>query len=148
MVDVALCRIDPTPIAVAKREVRQAEIGTVMVSALDAVWSFVRSRGLDAGHNVAIYGPGVDDELRAWFGVEVATPFDGDCSIECAAMPSGLTAVATHVGPYARLGATHRAVMEWCLEAGHTLSDTSWERYGDWTDDESRLRTDVGYLLG
>ena len=61
MVDVALCRIDPTPIAVAKREVRQAEIGTVMVSALDAVWSFVRSRGLDAGHNVAIYGPGVDD---------------------------------------------------------------------------------------
>ena len=147
MVDVALRRIEATPIAVAKREVRQSEIGTVMVSALDAVWTFVRSRGIDAHHNIAIYGPGVDDELRAWFGVEVAAPFDGDCSIECAAMPSGLTAVATHVGAYDRLGETHRAVIEWCLDAGHTVSDTSWERYGDWADDDALLETEVGYLL-
>ena len=114
---------------------------------IDAVWAFVRSRGLDAGHNVAIYGPGVDAELRAWFGVEVASYFDGDCSIECAAMPSGLTAVATHVGPYHDLGRTHRAVLEWCLDHAHPVSDTSWERYGDWTDDPAALETEVGYLL-
>jgi effector-binding domain-containing protein len=147
VVDVALQAVPATPIAVAKREVRQSEIGAVMVPALDAVWAFVRSRGLDAGHNVAVYRDGTDGELSAWFGVEVAAPFDGDCSIECAWMPSGPTAVATHVGPYDRLGDTHRAVVTWCEAEGYRPSDVSWECYGDWTDDPAKLETTIGYVL-
>jgi effector-binding domain-containing protein len=147
VVDVSLRRVEPTPLAVAKREVLPSEIGTALVSSLDAVWRFLRSRGIDTGHNVAVYRHGNDDELSAWFGVEVPAPFQGDCSIDSASLPAGLTAVATHVGPYDRLGDTHRAVVAWCAAEGHALSDVSWERYGDWTDDPAKLETEVGYLL-
>ena len=147
MPPISLRPIEASPLAIARREVHRSEIGAVMVSSLDAVWAFVRARGLEGGHNVAVYGPGVDDELRAWFGVEVGAPFDGDCSIEYQPMPAGLTAVATHVGPYHRLADTHRAVVAWCEAEGHALSGTSWERYGDWRDDPDQLETEVGHLL-
>jgi len=38
-------------------------------------------------------------------------------------------------------------VIEWCRSQGHRLSGTRWEVYGHWTDDPSKLRTDVYYLL-
>ena len=149
MVDVSLRAIEPTPIAVARRSVTQSEIPAVMIPALDAVWAFVRGRELETGHNVAVYdaGDGSDAGFTAWFGVQVAAAFDGDCSIDCAAMPNGVTAVATHIGLYNRLGETHRAVRAWCQEHGHALSGTSWEIYGDWTDDPTKLETTIGYLL-
>jgi effector-binding domain-containing protein len=56
-------------------------------------------------------------------------------------------ATTAHWGSYARLGAAHRAVIEWCRVHGHRLAGSRWEVYGHWTEDEAKLRTDVYYLL-
>jgi effector-binding domain-containing protein len=147
VVDVEIREIDRQPIAVARRPVTPSSISAEMIPGLDAVWRFVHAKGLETGHNVAVYTGAPDGTLNAWFGVEVAAPFDGDCSIDCAWMPVGLTAVATHVGPYDGLGATHHAVREWCVAHGYDLSGTSWEIYGDAPDDPTKLVTTVGYFL-
>jgi hypothetical protein len=35
----------------------------------------------------------------------------------------------------------------WCRTHGRRVAGPSWEIYGHWTEDESRLRTDVYHLL-
>ena len=147
MVDVALRRIEPTPIAVARREVRRSEIGAVMVPALDAVWAFVRGRGLETGHNVAVYVPAADADLTAWFGVRSpprSTATAGSSPRRCP--QDSLRSPRTSV-PTTGLVETNRTIVEWCRANGHALSGTSWEIYGDWTDDPAKLETTVGYLL-
>jgi effector-binding domain-containing protein len=147
VIDVALRTIEPRPIAVARRAIDRSEIATAMVPALDSVWAFVRAQGLDTGHNVAVYVDAPGDGTTAWFGVEITEPFSASCSIQSSTMPHGLTAVATHVGPYDQLGATHQAVRDWCAAEQRALSWTSWEVYGDRTDYLDQLETTVGYLL-
>lgn len=60
-------------------------------------------------------------------------------------------ATTTHFGPYARLGAAHTAVREWCAGHGHRLAGVSCEIYGhwdaSWNADPSKIRTDVFHLL-
>jgi hypothetical protein len=51
------------------------------------------------------------------------------------------------MGDYSRLGQAHSAIIDWCRSHGRTPNGTRWEIYGHWTDDVSKLRTDVYYLL-
>ena len=74
-------------------------------------------------------------------------PFAPVGEVQPVDLPVGEVAVTTHWGDYSRLGAAHSAVIEWCRSQGHRLSGTRWEVYGHWTDDPSKLRTDVYYLL-
>lgn len=55
-------------------------------------------------------------------------------------------AATTHWGDY-RLGEAHDAVVTWCRTTGHTLAGISWEVYGHWHDDPTKIRTDIFYLL-
>jgi effector-binding domain-containing protein len=52
-----------------------------------------------------------------------------------------------HIGSYSRLGAAHDAIVKYCEANGRKMTGVNWEVYGHWTDDESKLRTDVYYLL-
>ncbi len=61
--------------------------------------------------------------------------------------PAGQAAVALHTGSYASLVTTHDAIHAWCKAQNRVIADASWELYGDWTDDESKLETTVFYLL-
>ena len=147
MVDVELREIGRQPLAVARQAVTPSSISAEVTPGFDAVQRYASANGLETGHSVTVYTATPDGTLTAWFGVQVAAPFDGNCSFDCAWMPSGLTAVAAHVGPYDRIGATHLAVREWCAAHEHDLSGTRWEIYGDFTDDPAELETTVGYLL-
>jgi effector-binding domain-containing protein len=53
-----------------------------------------------------------------------------------------------HQGSYGQLGVTHDAIHTSCSQEGLTLAGPRWEIYGDWTEDESALETEVVYLLG
>jgi hypothetical protein len=85
--------------------------------------------------------------LTVDFGVEVARAFAPVGEVIASETPAGQAALAVHVGPYAGLGRAHDAIHAWCAANGRAIGAASWEIYGDWTDDEAKLETTVGYLL-
>jgi effector-binding domain-containing protein len=85
--------------------------------------------------------------MQVDFGVEVVRPFERAGDVHATETPAGEVALAVHVGRYDGLGKTHAAIQAWCAEHGRPLAGKSWEVYGDWTDDESKLETTIAYLL-
>jgi effector-binding domain-containing protein len=90
---------------------------------------------------------GATAPMQVDFGVEVVRAFDRAGDVYATETPAGEVAFAVHVGRYDWLGKTHAAIHEWCAEHRRHLAGKSWEIYGDWTDDESKLETTVAYLL-
>jgi effector-binding domain-containing protein len=74
------------------------------------------------------------------FGVEVARSFETSGEVY-------EVATAVHIGGYDRLSETHGAIRAWTQAHQRVLAGRSWEIYGDWSDDPSRLETTVAYLL-
>ena len=128
-------------------------VGTVSNSFrryLDQVYSAARAGAVHLdGQNVFVYHalPDRPTELDVAFGVGVTAPFATVDAVQPTQLPTGEVATTTHWGSYAKLGAAHAAVVEWCRAHGRQQTGASWEVYGHWTDDETRLRTDVFYLL-
>jgi len=52
-----------------------------------------------------------------------------------------------HVGAYDRLKEAHDAIHAWRKANNRVFAGKSWEIYGDWSDDPSKLETTVRYLL-
>lgn len=100
------------------------------------------------GRNVALYW---NDQVRLEAGVELAEPFEERDGLVRSATPAGLTAFATHFGPYGGLGETHEAIVAWCAEQKRRLAGPRWEVYGhwqpEWNDHPERIRTDVFYHI-
>ena len=138
-------------IAAARRRVRIADIARVWKPALDLVWEFLRSQQdlRTDGHNCFLYHhPAPGEEVMAVdFGVQVTRRFDNGGEVICSETPAGEVVMTTHIGSYARLPAAHQAVRSWSMANGRALGGRSWEVYGDWTDDETKLETQVVYLL-
>ena len=138
-------------LAAVRRRVLVGEVGRAWKSALDLVWEFLRRHeGLRVdGHNCFLYhhpaerGAAMDVD----FGVQVIRPFAGEGEVICTETPAGEVAMTTQIGSYAGLGAAHNAVHSWRAAHGRALGESSWEIYGDWTDDEAKLETQVVYLL-
>jgi effector-binding domain-containing protein len=80
-------------------------------------------------------------------GAEVDAPFTGGEGVECSQTPGGTVAKTVHIGAYNKLGQAHNAIRAFCKQNGKQLAGTCWELYGHWTDDESKLTTDVFHLL-
>jgi effector-binding domain-containing protein len=143
--EVTIVRVEAAPIAAVRSDGRVAagDIPRELIALLDRVWPVLRAQpDVPHGHNVAIYWP--DGSMTA--GVQVGDGFEPRDGVELLQTPAGRAATAAHLGPYAQIGRTHDAVREWCAGNGHTTS-SCWEVYGDWEEDEARLRTDVVYLL-
>jgi effector-binding domain-containing protein len=79
--------------------------------------------------------------------VQVIGPFEREGEVSYTETPAGEVAMTTHVGSYAGLAGAHQAVHSWCAATGRSLGGCSWEIYGDWTDDEEKLETQVVYLV-
>jgi len=138
-------------LAAVRRRVRVGNVGSAWGEALDLVWEFLkRHEGLRVdGHNCFLYHHPTDGSgiMDVEFGVQVVRPFEGEGEVICTATPAGEVAMTTHVGSYAGLGAAHNAIHSWRATTGRALGGHSWEIYGDWTDDETKLETQVIYLL-
>ena len=117
---------------------------------LDQVYAAARTGAVHLdGQNVFVYhgAPDRPTEVDVAFGVGVTAPFAAVGAVTPTLLPVGEVATTTHWGSYAQLGAAHDAVIEWCRTHGRRRAGPSWEVYGHWTEDETRLRTDVFYLL-
>jgi AraC family transcriptional regulator len=134
-------------VAAVRRQVMYPDVPRELIAGLDVVWAFIRGRDLQHGHNVALYRALGGNAVDMTCAVQVTARFDPHGEIECVEMPAGRAAAAMHVGPYAKLGETHRAVAQWALGSGHRLAGISWEVYDDPVDDPEKLRTGVYMLL-
>ena len=148
---VSVQRGRPRTIAAVRARLPVRRVKDVFRDYLDQVYAAGRAGHVRLdGQNVFLYQPVADDPEGAdvAFGVGVHAPFVDVGNVQPVELPIGDAAAATHWGDYARLGAAHAAVKQWCRTNGHRLSGTRWEIYGHWTDDPAKLRTDVYYLLG
>jgi effector-binding domain-containing protein len=131
-VEVTVKVVDPTPTAVVAASTTWAEFPNVWGPMLDQVWTFLRGGAPDGlyrqGHNVMLYK---DDVPNVEIGVQVSRAFDPAGHVVASALPGGLAATATHAGPIAQVGDTHRAVSEWSNANGYQLAGPHWEIYGD-----------------
>ncbi|HYV24398.1 MAG TPA: GyrI-like domain-containing protein [Pyrinomonadaceae bacterium] len=138
-------------LAAVRRRVRIGEVGKAWGSALDLVWEFLRqNEGLRTdGHNCFLYQHPArgDAEMVAYFGVQVIRPFPDAGEVVSTETPAGEVAMTTHIGSYGKLTAAHEAINAWRAASGRVFGRYSWEIYGDWTDDEAKLETQVVYLL-
>jgi hypothetical protein len=142
----------PRPLAAVRRTVTQAEIPGLIQGLLGEVWHFLGEQKVKStGHNVALYrlvsGRGPDMRLDSWFGVEVHETIPLSEHVVATATPAGPVASTVHWGQYSALGEAHAAFHDWCQANGRRLTGTSWEVYGDWSDDWAKVRTDVFYQL-
>lgn len=99
------------------------------------------------GQNVFVYRDAPDQLADVAFGVGVTTPFVAVGNVEPTPLPVGEVATTSHLGSYSELGAAHHAVIDWCRMHQRRRAGPRWEVYGHWTEDVTRLRTDVFYLL-
>lgn len=81
------------------------------------------------------------------FGVQVVQSFSDDGEVTCTQTPAGDVVMTMHVGGYDKLGDAHNAIQSWRVATGRAFGGYSWEIYGDWTADTSKLETQVVYLL-
>jgi hypothetical protein len=142
--------VSAQPLAAVRRRVRIADVGKAWKPALDIVWEFLRQHeGLRTdGHNCFLYhhpAPG-EATMVVDFGVQVIRPFEDTGEVICTETPAGEVAMTTHIGSYGKLAAAHEAINSWRALTGRA-SGCSWEIYGDWTDNEEKLETQVVYLL-
>lgn len=138
-------------LAAVRRRLLIRDVGRAWKAPLDLVWEFLRRHeGLRTdGHNCFLYHHPENREapMDVDFGVQVIRPFEGEGEVICTETPPGEVAMTTHIGSYAKLAAAHNAVHSWRAATGRAFAGYSWEVYGDWSDDEAKLETQVIYLL-
>ncbi len=141
--------LSPRILAAVRRSVAIKDIPTAFKPALDSVWEFLRRHaGLRSdGHNIFLYHHESPNIMPVDFGVEVVRPFVGEGDVACVTTPAGEAAVVVHRGPYAKLGAAHQSLRQWCAANDRAIGAHSLEIYGDWSDDPEKLETTIQYLL-
>jgi effector-binding domain-containing protein len=138
-------------LAAVRRRVKIGDVGAAWKPALDQVWAFLRTHpGLRTdGHNIFLYHHPAsrDQPMDVDFGVEIVRAFEREGDVAVAETPAGEVATAVHVGPYDQMRRAHDAIHAWRAQHDRTFAGLSWEIYGDWSDDPSKLETTVCYLL-
>jgi effector-binding domain-containing protein len=139
--EVQFLRVEPIVIAAVRKKAPSSQLSTVIPSGCGEVWQFIRKTGLaHSGLNVAVY---YDGEINLECGVIVNAPFTGDGVVNCSHTPEGEVATVAYYGPYSGLYEAYDAISARCQADNRKLAAPSWEIYGHWNDDPSKLRTDV-----
>ncbi|MBO0721622.1 MAG: GyrI-like domain-containing protein [Blastocatellia bacterium] len=143
--------VSAQPLAAVRRHAFSRDIGRIWKPALDLVWEFLRrNEGLRVdGHNCFLYHHAAqgDAAMDIDFGVQVIRPFEGEGEVIYTETPAGEVAMTTHVGGYDKLAPAYDAIHSWRTATGRTFGGCSWEIYGDWNDDSTKLETQVVFLL-
>jgi len=145
---VSVRRAAPRAIAAVPARLPVARVPALFKSYLDQVYAAARGGAISLdGQNIFVYrDAGEAGVADIEFGVGVTKPFDAVGPVRPSELPVGEVATTTHWRDY-KLGGAHEAVIAWCWEHGRALTGTRWEVYGHWSDDASKVRTDVYYLL-
>ena len=136
--------IESVLLALTEAELSRSEVSGRIRGMFDITYSWLRTADVrQVGHNYALYDECTDHTLRVRVGFPVAGPFRETDLVKGIELAPGRVARATHIGPYGLLHLTYRVLTDWCLRERLPLSSESWEIYGDWSDDPSKLKTDL-----
>lgn len=141
--EAELVDVDARTVVAAVGEItKDNTIQQLFPKLLDRVWAHIRGTDVEgADHNVLIYR-NHGTELTA--GVRVPDDTSAPpAPLILTATPSGRVAHLRHVGSYTGLPASVEALFAWCADNGIEVAEPSWEVYGDWEEDESKLVTDI-----
>ena len=145
--EIELLEVAARPIAAVAATVPRGQIPRALIECLDKVYALLRTRQIAGlGCNIAVYREGPAGAVAMLAGVETPEAIEGEGEVIGAATPTGRAAMATHWGPYDRLGEAYAALGSW-LAARGLVCHVRWEVYGDWSDDPAKLRTDVFHLI-
>jgi hypothetical protein len=107
---------------------------------MDRLWHEVRSFKIpNKGLNVWVY----DEGSQLFTGVELLTPPPTGSPLENKTISLPAYAWYKHVGPYSELKMTYEAAREEFKRAGIHAGLPCIEIYGHWTDDPSKLETEL-----
>ena len=81
--------------------------------------------------------------MRMQTGFPVSGRFADTAQVKCVELAAGRAAHTRHRGAYSGLPEANDRLHEWCVQQALHLAGVSWEVYGDWHEDESRLVTDI-----
>lgn len=147
---VELRTSEPRTIAAVHARMPFGQVAQHFMRYLNQVYDAAKSGAVQLdGQNVFLYkfDPNRPDELDVAFGVGIREPFENIDNVVATVVPGGEVATVAHIGSYTGLRNAHNAVIDWCRAHNRRQTGISWEVYGHWTDDESKLRTDIFYLL-
>jgi effector-binding domain-containing protein len=114
----------------------------------DVVYTWLRTAEVkQTGHNYALYDIGSGRNLLVRVGFPVTAPFADTENVRCFTLAAGEAAYAIHSGPYSELHRTYAILEAWCKQERLQLASQSWELYGDWQQDESKLTTGIYFRL-
>lgn len=111
---------------------------------LDQVWEEVRNKKLShTGINHVVYENG----HHMFAGIELISPPEGDSSLEKKIIHFQKYAFRRHIGPYSKLDESYQEIRSLVENSGEALELPLIEVYGHWTEDESKLETDIFHNL-
>ncbi|MEO1136714.1 MAG: GyrI-like domain-containing protein [Pseudomonadota bacterium] len=123
-------------------------IGDAMASGFGEVFGFVQAKGVTPlSMPASIYMEMPSDNMTFRAGVfvsaEDAAKAEGD--VKAGVMPASEALTTTHVGPYATLSQSHKALWDHPDEDGYKKSMPVWEIYVDdpTTKPEAEVRTEI-----
>lgn len=136
--------ISPLLLAVTQEELPRSQIPVRIRGMFDTVYAWLRDAPIrQAGHNYAVYDQCTPQALRVRVGFPVSAQFTDTDMVKCVQLAPGRAAHAVHIGTYATLHRTYAVLNTWCAQHALALTDQSWEVYGDWTEDPSKLETEL-----
>jgi len=107
---------------------------------MNQLWQEVRFLQLpNKGLNVWVYEEGA----HLFTGVELMSPPPAGCPLENKIVSLPRYAYHKHIGPYAELKTTYESAREEFKKAGIHPRHPYLEIYGHWTDDASKLETEL-----
>jgi len=146
--DIRELTVLPRLVAGVRAQVAKGRVGQEFGRYLDQVYAAGRSGAVQLdGQNVFIYRGATGNLLSVDLCVGAKAPFAAVGAVHPLETPGGRAVMTTHVGDYSRLGEAYTAIADWCRTQGRTLAGPSWEVYGHWDPDPTRLRTEIYYLI-
>lgn len=143
-----IVEVQPVTLAVTEAFVAMAEIPQRIPGMFDLVYGWLPASGLErTGNDYAVYDRFTQDEMRLRAGFQVSERFSDSEKVQCTELPGGRAAHVTHRGSYGGLADANTRLYEWCVEQSLDMAGICWERYGEWSEDESKLVTDIYILL-
>lgn len=135
-------------VAGVRAVVPRGRVGQFFARSLDQVYAAGKAGQVELdGQNIFIYRAATPTELTVDFCVGAKAPFEAVGAVQPLATPAGIAVMTTHRGDYARLMDANTAIIDWCRANNRRRAGPSWEVYGHWDPDPSKLRTDVYWLL-
>jgi len=107
---------------------------------MDVLWKEIRAKGLKhKGINHWVY----EDGEMLFTGVELEGPVGSECELVRKKVTVPRYAYGKHIGPISELGMVYAGIHQALRSKGLQPCYPSIEIYGHWTEDESKMETEI-----